>query len=366
MNRPPTLSLKEIQDFFAEYVPLFGDCKVVFGQLLESIAIVESQGSAAWSISPWNNGFRLNVGQVEALTFDISNHDPESSPSKVSTHAAQVRLMLTGEDCLSKIEPSEESASIAEINYKPVGEKNWVYWGTFEIGGTGAPTASRALVVSQLTALRSNHESFLRLACRTPTGKIRQKSNYTQHHCPAMYEYAKLVMTMEDGGPNNGSGSKETSKTAEVDYLRQAAEAEVFNDPKAAGVGETTRLALVEARIGQGTYRSDLLALWEGSCALTGCAIDAILVASHAKSWADAENNERLDPYNGFLFVAHVDKLFDRGLISFDDTGAMLVAKVIDLAELKRIGLSTTDRLRTVDGRHLPYLKAHRQRFGFE
>jgi predicted restriction endonuclease len=199
-------------------------------------------------------------------------------------------------------------------------------------------------------AVRSNHESFLRLACRTPTGKIRQISNYAQHHCPALYEYAKLVLTAEDG----------------ADHLRQAALAELRNDPKAVGVGETTRLALVEARLGQGKYREELLAIWGKTCALTGCNIEKILVASHTKPWAEAENHERLDPYNGFPFVAHVDKLFDSGLISFDNEGAMLVSKEIELTELTRIGLSHTDRLRTLDARHLPYLKAHRQQFGYE
>lgn len=342
-------SLEEIQNFFEEALPLLSDQKLIFGQLLDSITIVESQGSTAWAISPQNHGFRLNVGPVEAMTFDVSVQAAASSPSGQDTKAAHVRLLLTGEHCLTQIELSGDSASIEEANYKSVGERNWVYWGTFEIG-TGAPPTSRALVASQLTALRPNHESFLHLACRTPTGKVRQTSNYAQHHCPALYEYAQLVMATEEG----------------VDYLRQAAVAELRNDPKAAGVSETTRLALVEARIGQGKYREKVLSLWDKTCALTGCTLEKILVASHAKPWADAENHERLDPYNGFPFVAHVDKLFDCGLISFNDEGAMLVSEGIEPTELNRIGLLHTNRLRTLDARHIPYLKAHRQRFGFE
>ena len=44
--------------------------------------------------------------------------------------------------------------------------------------------------------------------------------------------------------------------------------------------------------------------------------------ASHAKPWAECANDaERLDVFNGFLLVANLNALFDRFLISFDDTG---------------------------------------------
>src|ERR1700730_15635390 len=36
---------------------------------------------------------------------------------------------------------------------------------------------------------------------------------------------------------------------------------------------------------------------------------------------------ERLDPENGILLAAHIDALFDRGLITFLDDGAMLISK---------------------------------------
>ncbi len=43
---------------------------------------------------------------------------------------------------------------------------------------------------------------------------------------------------------------------------------------------ETEREAVIKARVGQGNFRTDVIALW-GSCAVTGCALSKILVASH-------------------------------------------------------------------------------------
>jgi len=97
---------------------------------------------------------------------------------------------------------------------------------------------------------------------------------------------------------------------------------------------ETTRKALIDARLGMGDFRIALVRRWKNQCAVTGCTITEILRASHIKPWADGSNKERLDPANGLLLAAHVDALFDRGLISFTDAGTMLLSS----------SLSATDR----------------------
>jgi len=92
---------------------------------------------------------------------------------------------------------------------------------------------------------------------------------------------------------------------------------------------ETTRKALIDARLGMGDFRSSLARRWKNQCAVTGCAITEILRASHIKSWADSNNKERLDSANGLLLAAHLDALFDRGLISFADAGTMLLSSSV-------------------------------------
>jgi len=45
-------------------------------------------------------------------------------------------------------------------------------------------------------------------------------------------------------------------------------------------VPKTEREMLIKARVGQGNFRTDVIALW-GCCAVTGCSLSRILIASH-------------------------------------------------------------------------------------
>lgn len=88
---------------------------------------------------------------------------------------------------------------------------------------------------------------------------------------------------------------------------------------KRGDLSPTEREALVQARIGQGRFRSELVSLWgKGEiCALTRIDAPEMLTASHIKPWRNSDDTERLDPCNGLLLVAHVDRAFDRNLLSF-------------------------------------------------
>jgi hypothetical protein len=124
----------------------------------------------------------------------------------------------------------------------------------------------------------------------------------------------------------------------------------------------TEREALVNARIGQGIFRSEVIALW-GCCAVSGCALAQILVASHIVPWKDATNAEKLDPFNGLLLTPNLDKLVDRFLIAFNDDGSILLSKDLSAEELAILGVSERSKLRFVRPSMLPYLQRHRQLF---
>jgi hypothetical protein len=86
----------------------------------------------------------------------------------------------------------------------------------------------------------------------------------------------------------------------------------------------TERRAIIQARIGQGQFRGDLLKKYGGKCAVTGVSVLSLLRASHIKPWRDSTNEECLNTDNGILLVANLDAAFDAGLISFSDSGAIL------------------------------------------
>lgn len=149
-------------------------------------------------------------------------------------------------------------------------------------------------------------------------------------------------------------------------FLLAAAEAEVDADLSSASVSRTTRQQLIEARLGQGRFREDMLKIWDNRCAVTGCSIVRALVASHAIAWREDKSPQvRLDPHNGLLLTASIDKLFDLGLISFADDGRLLHRPTLSASDLSLLGVPNGARLRFVHSRHRPYLAAHRTRHGF-
>lgn len=123
----------------------------------------------------------------------------------------------------------------------------------------------------------------------------------------------------------------------------------------------TEIVAEVRRRVGQELYREALLGFWGGQCAVTGLAVPELLRASHAKPWAVATDAERLDVYNGLLLAVHLDALFDRGLLAFDDAGRGVASTQLAPPEWGLLGVSPSAlRLRRLEPSHLPYLAYHR------
>lgn len=128
-----------------------------------------------------------------------------------------------------------------------------------------------------------------------------------------------------------------------------------------ADVGQTTREALIEARLKQGEFRARLVKMW-GSCAVTGCEVLEALTASHIKPWRDSNNGERLDVHNGLLLLGTLDRLFDAGLITFDPDGVLRLSRQLSSSDRRALGLVRGMRLRRVDERHQLFLQWHRER----
>lgn len=124
-------------------------------------------------------------------------------------------------------------------------------------------------------------------------------------------------------------------------------------------VPETTRDALIKARIGQGSFRAALISVWGGQCAATGCSELSVLRASHVQPWRSSDDSQKLDPANGLLLTANLDALFDQGLITFSDSGRMLVSKKLRRQTLIDLGLPVQLR-QPLSERQRTYMKFHR------
>jgi len=138
--------------------------------------------------------------------------------------------------------------------------------------------------------------------------------------------------------------------------------ADMFRQKTAQMPTTTEAERLVIQRVGQNLFRQALLDYWHGQCAVTGLAVPELLRASHIKPWAQCANdNERLDVFNGLLLAPHVDALFDGGWISFADHGGVLISKTLPQKACDQLGVRRDWHIDALTPGHLKYLDHHRR-----
>lgn len=122
----------------------------------------------------------------------------------------------------------------------------------------------------------------------------------------------------------------------------------------------TEKEAIIKSRVGQGLFRQRLLDYWEG-CSVTQCHTYPLLMASHIKPWRKSDNTQRLDVFNGLLLTPNLDRLFDKGYISFDTKGFIICSDFLSSDDRKILGVDSSLRLVHIEDRHQPYLQYHRE-----
>jgi hypothetical protein len=131
---------------------------------------------------------------------------------------------------------------------------------------------------------------------------------------------------------------------------------EVLSDPS---VADTEKQQLINARVGQGLFRAEVLKL-EPSCRVTHTSDPAFLRASHIKPWRLSSNAERLDGANGLALAPHIDLLFDRGFITFADDGALLTSNRLPIQILQAWDVRLKKEARPLSAIQARYMRHHR------
>lgn len=144
----------------------------------------------------------------------------------------------------------------------------------------------------------------------------------------------------------------------EIEGWERKIESAVSSDDS---IPETERKSIVSSRRGQGLFKRRVMML-EKRCRITGVDNPAHLIASHCKPWRDASNEERLSGENGLLLTPSVDHLFDRGFISFEDGGNLIISPVAHTLSLQRMGIETKAKTNvgTFSSGQRSYLEFHR------
>lgn len=125
---------------------------------------------------------------------------------------------------------------------------------------------------------------------------------------------------------------------------------------------ETSRQSEIRrARQGQGLYREKLLAECP-FCPITMINDERLLIASHIKPWAVANDKEKLDHKNGFMLSPLYDKLFDRGFMTFTEDRRILLSNWISPANKKRLGVVDGQfvQMLPLDDERQAYMNFHR------
>lgn len=174
------------------------------------------------------------------------------------------------------------------------------------------------------------------------------------HHTPFRYHGQLLI----------NSFRRRRDKPSEFTFLLvhdlSPADDIALHQDELSSLPETERETVVRARVGQGDFREKLLNLWRG-CAVTGIDRADLVRASHIKPWRYSTNPERLNAFNGLLLLPQYDHLFDRGYITFDESGRLEPSPAISALPPDRLGIELDAKLRSMSPDHLPFLEFHRE-----
>jgi hypothetical protein len=118
--------------------------------------------------------------------------------------------------------------------------------------------------------------------------------------------------------------------------------------------------ALLGARLGHGEYRANVEKV-DGACRVTGVMDRRHLRATHIKPWRYCSDAEKLDGHNGLMLSPHVVHLFERGYVTFSDTGDLHVSRTLNSRVLKQWGIALPVTPRPFSTQQKAYLAWHRQ-----
>lgn len=207
------------------------------------------------------------------------------------------------------------------------------------------------------------------------TYQVRPKDHIDELRPLLNFEYAPLI-------PESGNGKQAVYLTRVTPDLAQALcnllkidldaiQTDLFNPEAQAdkkeelikddsSLSETTKKALINARRGQGKFKSNVAEI-SNKCFFTGVSDIKFLRASHIKPWADSDNRERLDGNNGLLLVPHIDHLFDKGYITFMSTGALVISNQLPDEIINTYKLFEYQTYRKLNDEQKKYMNYHRE-----
>jgi len=185
-------------------------------------------------------------------------------------------------------------------------------------------------------------------------------TGYVKYICELLYVGFELFETPDTSGLNRTGIKFRFIKIVDSILSDEISNFQIDDSNKP---NRTERKGLVTSRVGQNWYRVKLLEKWGNKCAVTGVSSTGILIASHIVAWKDSNEKERLDPENGILLSPDLDALFDKHLISFEDSGRIILSKTFSMENFTILGINLRMKLSKITSGMKPYLNRHREKF---
>lgn len=134
---------------------------------------------------------------------------------------------------------------------------------------------------------------------------------------------------------------------------------DLMDDDTLNTIEETEKLRYVKARIGHSKLK-EILVKKEKCCKICGLSDTRFLIASHIKPWSKSTRDQRLDLNNVLLLCPHHDSVFDKGYITFDQNGLMMISSELTLETRALLNLNPERKVELSD-KQSEYILWHRE-----
>ena len=124
--------------------------------------------------------------------------------------------------------------------------------------------------------------------------------------------------------------------------------------------GKKKKTGLRHVRDGQVKYRQKLFSQFQ-HCPFAKIDDIRLLIASHIKPWAVCSKTEQTDLANGLMLSPLYDKLFDKGYITFEDSGQLKISAWLSSANSSKIDFSYNVSDLHLTPQRKKYLDYHRK-----
>lgn len=231
----------------------------VLNQLVRSTQLAESVAPSAWAVTLRPDGFRLNVGTVEAL----------------GAWGEYMRVLLSA----SADAPQLAALNVNQTAYSSVAVPQCVFVGTVE-----EHFAARQI-------LEPLHHAFVDAVARTSKGVPRKGTLYARHHSPELMEYAGRATS-----PKKSDDKKTEAHSEMADELPPEEASTLFE-----GALKTSIVNIFER---DAAGRDRCIAHWGATCSVCRFDFEAVYGAigagfihvHHVRPLSEIRERYELDP----------------------------------------------------------------------